>query len=122
MKLFLGLLGDLLAIKDDEGRTSSLTIEFLHEYAGLGDFTVTIEELDDVHGLDLVGQASHDERSLLIVGSDILGKLDSLPIVESASRSDSKTEKVRFNLKILCVPINSISHEMPFGTKPMSNS
>ena len=96
VELFLGGLSDLLGIENNEGRPSSLSIEFLHENARLGDISVTFEEFHNVHGLDLVGQPSHDESSFLVVGSDILWKFDGLPIVESATRSNKK-QKLDFD-------------------------
>ena len=73
MELFFGRLGVFLVVEDNEGRARSLTIEFFHEDACIGDLAVTVKELDDVGCLDFVGQSSHYEGPLLVVRSHVLG-------------------------------------------------
>ena len=58
--LFFSLLGLFFVFKNDESRSSSLAIEFLHEDGTLSD-AITYKELDDFGCLDLVRQTSHDE-------------------------------------------------------------
>ena len=87
MELFFGRLGVLLVVKNDQGRTSSLAIEFLDKDDGFIDTSMSPVELDDISRLDLVGQTPHDKGSLLVVGSDILGEFNCLPVVESTTRA-----------------------------------
>lgn len=78
VKSGLGILSNIKVLKDDESGSSSLSIEFLHEDVVIGDVSVSIEELLDLILGDSVWESSHDEASLLVVVTNILGELDNI--------------------------------------------
>lgn len=94
VELFFGSLGVLLGIKNNEGGTCSLAIKFLDEHALIGNTTMPSKELDYVSHLDLVGQATHHQGPLLVVGSNVLGQFDRLSIVKSTTSRSVESEVI----------------------------
>ena len=74
VQLLLGSLSGIEVVEDDQGGTTSLTSGLLDVDIALLD-VVVCEELADVGLVDPVGQASHDQGSVLVHRADVLAQL-----------------------------------------------
>lgn len=72
----LGILSDLEAFKENESRSSSLSVSLLDVDLLISNLTISIEELDDFISLDSEWETIHDKSSILVVWTNKVGELD----------------------------------------------